>query len=88
MVLLYVITSLCFYTHLLAALIVRVQALWLLILPSTPSRRLRRWLAVGLYLAALILPYLPLLRWQAPTWLSFTYQTGHPFVPLSDILLS
>ncbi|HSN75250.1 MAG TPA: glycosyltransferase family 39 protein, partial [Anaerolineae bacterium] len=66
--LLYVITSLCFYTHLLAALIVPVQALWLLILSTAPSRRLRRWLAVGLYLAALILPYLPLLRWQAPTW--------------------
>jgi mannosyltransferase len=86
-VLLYIITSLCFYTHLLAALIVPVQALWLVILPSTPGRRLRRWLAVGLYLAALILPYLPLLRWQAPTWLSLTYQTGHPFVPLGDILL-
>jgi mannosyltransferase len=85
--LLYVITSLCFYTHLLAALIVPVQALWLLILPSAPSRPLRRWLAVGLYLAALILPYLPLLRWQAPTWLSLTYQTGHPLVPLGDILL-
>ena len=85
--LLYVITSLCFYTHLLAALIVPVQALWLLILPSAPSRPLRRWLAAGLYLAALILPYLPLLRWQAPTWLSLTYQTGHPFVPLGDILL-
>ena len=86
-VLLYVITSLCFYTHLLAALIVPVQALWLLILPAPPSRLPRRWLAVGLYLAALILPYLPLLRWQAPTWLSMTYQTGHPFVSLGDILL-
>ena len=85
--LLYVITSLCFYTHLLAALIVPVQALWLLILPWAPSRPRRRWLGVGLYLAALILPYLPLLRWQAPTWLSPTYQTGHPFVPLGDILL-
>ena len=85
--LLYVITSLCFYTHLLAALIVPVQALWLLILPWAPSRPRRRWLGVGLYLAALILPYLPLLRWQAPTWLSLTYQTGHPFVPLGDILL-
>jgi len=85
--LLYVITSLCFYAHLLAALVVPVQALWLLILPSAPSRWRRRWLAVGLYLAALILPYLPLLRWQAPTWLSLTYQTGHPFAPLGDILL-
>ncbi len=86
-VLLYGITSLCFYTHLLAALIVPVQALWLVILPSAPSRLRQRWLAAGLYLAALILPYLPLLTWQAPTWLSFTYQTGHPFVPLGDILL-
>jgi hypothetical protein len=85
-VLLYAITSLCFYTHLLAALIVPIQALWLLILPAAPSRRGRRWLAVGLYLAALILPYLPLLRWQAPIWLSPTYETGHPFVPLVDIL--
>ena len=85
--LLYIITSLCFYTHLLAALIVPVQALWLVILPSASSRPLRRWLTAGIYLIALLLPYLPLLIWQAPTWLSLTYQTGHPFVPLGDILL-
>ena len=85
--LLYVITSLCFYTHLLAALIVPVQALWLVLLPSAPSRSVRRrWLTAGAYLAVLILPYLPLLMWQAPTWLGPTYQTGHPFVPLGDIL--
>ena len=83
--LLYVITSLCFYTHLLAALIVPVQVLWLVILPAA-ARPARRWLTTGAYLAALILPYLPLLKWQAPTWLSFTYQTGHPFVPLGGIL--
>ena len=83
--LLYVFTSLCFYTHLLAVLIVPVQALWLVILPAT-ARPVRRWLTTGAYLAALILPYLPLLAWQAPTWLSFTYQTGHPFVPLGSIL--
>jgi mannosyltransferase len=85
--LLYIITSLCFYTHLLAALIVPVQALWLVILPSAPSRPPRRWLTAGIYLTALLLPYLPLLTWQAPTWLSPTHQTGHPFVPLGDILL-
>ncbi len=84
--LLYVVTSLCFYTHLLAALIVPVQALWLVILPAR-ARPARRWLAAGVYLAALLLPYLPLLTWQAPTWLSPTDQTGHPFVPLGDILL-
>jgi len=83
--LLYVLTSLCFYTHLLAALIVPVQVLWLVILPAAgqPSRR---WLAAGAYLAALILPYLPLLAWQAPAWLSSPAQTGHPFVPLGGIL--
>jgi len=38
-----------------------------------------------LYLAALVLPYLPLAWWQAKLWLSPTFQTGHPFVPLADI---
>lgn len=84
---LYAITSLCFYTHLLAALIVPVQASWLVILPAARTRPARRWSATGLYLAALMLPYLPLLRWQAPIWLSQAYQTGHAFVPLGSILL-
>jgi hypothetical protein len=45
-----------------------------------------RWLAPVLYLTTLILPYLPLAWWQLKLWLSPTFQTGHPFVPLSDIL--
>jgi mannosyltransferase len=100
--LLYVITSLGFYTHLLAALMVPVQVLWLLLLPIAPpsavaeagiakssgrSARLRRGLAVAGYLAALILPYLPLLRWQNQLWQASTYETGFAFVPLPDILL-
>lgn len=83
--LLYVLTSLCFYTHLLAALIVPVQVLWLVILLAA-GKPARRWLAAGVYLAALILPYLPLLAWQAPTWFAPTAQTGHPFVPFGGIL--
>jgi len=82
--LLYLVTTLCFYTHLLAVLVVPVQALWLLIAPSG-RRSARRWITAVIYLAALLLPYLPLLRWQAGMWLS-PFETGHPFVPLGDIL--
>jgi mannosyltransferase len=83
-VLLYLVTTLCFYTHLLVVLVVPIQVLWLLILP-TGQRPARRWMKAGIYLAALFLPYLPLLRWQAGMWLS-NFETGHPFVPLGDIL--
>ncbi len=79
---LYVLTSLAFYTHLLAALIVPVQILWLLFLPWTTPRR--RVLGVVLYLLVLGLPYVPFLRWIPPLWTS-TYQTGHPFVSLDNI---
>jgi mannosyltransferase len=82
---LYVLTSLCFYTHLLAALIVPVQALWLLLLPSGQGAGWRRLRAVG-YLAALFLPYLPLAWWQWPTIRAATFRPGQPFVPLPDIL--
>jgi hypothetical protein len=91
--LLYALTTLSIYVHFLAALVVPVQALWLLIAPLEPGAQTgparavsaaRRWLWVAVYLAALLLPYVPLLRWQAPMWLS-TFQTGHPFVPLGQI---
>lgn len=78
---LYAVTTISIYCHLLAALIVPVQTVWLLLL--TASRRRRAALA---YLALLILPYLPLAWWQAEMWLS-DFETGHPFVPLGDILL-
>ncbi len=53
--------------------------------PYTPILR-AVWLPPALYLAALILPYLPLAWWQATLWLSPTFQTGHPFVPLPEML--
>ena len=90
--LLYIVTSLSFYTHLLAALALPVQAVWLLILPTLapglepPTAPRRRWSAL-LYLALLILPYLPLMQWQLPAWLAADQQTGYPFVPLPTILL-
>jgi mannosyltransferase len=99
-VLLYVITSLAFYTHLLAALVVPIQALWLLLLPIASASgvaqtradlggqmRLRRGLAVAGYLSALLLPYLPLLMWQTRAWLGPAWETGFSFVSLPNILL-
>jgi len=90
--LLYVVTSLSFYTHLLAALALPVQVTWLLVLPSLasnlePATARRRRLVALLYLALLVLPYLPLVQWQLPAWLAADRQTGYPFVPLSTILL-
>ncbi len=144
---LYVVTSLSWYTHVLAALVVLVQATWFVIilvfearatLGKSPTQRAaeaaseksaeaapmppvtdigvrtagaqsaeaapmppvadmgvrtagaqgaRRWLAPALYLAGLILPYLPMAWWQAKLWLSPTFETGHPFVSLPDVWL-
>ena len=76
--LLYLLTSLAFYTHLLAALIVPVQALWLLILPGASRWPLpRRLWNAGFYLAALIAPYLPLLAWQSKMLRGPVWATGH-----------
>jgi mannosyltransferase len=82
--LLYAVTSCCFYVHLLAVLVVPVQVLWILVLP-VGWRPARRWLAAAAYLAALLMPYLPLLRWQVGMWQQ-AFETGHPFVPIGDIL--
>ena len=81
---LYLLTSLGAYTHLLVALIVPVQMLWLVLLPWNP-RWWRRVLATLAYLLALVLPYVPFLRWAPQMWTS-NFQTGHPFVPLDEIL--
>lgn len=83
-VVLYLLTSLGAYTHLLGALIVPVQLVWLALLPWTerPARRVAGALA---YLAFLVLPYVPLLRWAPQMWTS-GFETGHPFVPLGELL--
>jgi mannosyltransferase len=81
--LLYFVTTLCFYTHLLAVLIVPVQVLWILVLPAC-RQPARRWMTAAIYLAVLFLPYSPMLRWQVGVWRA-PFETGHPFVPLGDI---
>ena len=80
---LYALTSLAAYTHLLAALIVPIQVLWLALIPwhERPGRRIA---AAAVYLLALALPYVPFLRWAPQMWAS-TFQTGHPFVPFGEM---
>lgn len=58
-----VATSLAFYSHILAALLIPVQVL--LYLAWWPQVR-RQWVGALASLACLILPYLPLVAWQAP----------------------
>ncbi len=57
-----VTTSLAFYSHVLAALLIPVQMLLFLI--WWPRTR-QRWMGASISLACLTLPYLPLVLWQA-----------------------
>ena len=56
-------TSLAMYSHILAALLIPVEVLWFLL---HPRRHRQAWSGGLTVLALLTLPYLPLLRWQAP----------------------
>ena len=81
-------TSAAFYVHLIAALLVPAQAVIFLI--AGRETRRRGWKPWLVSMAALTLPYLPLLRWQLPL-LRAQGSTGYQFVPLgamSSSLLS
>jgi 4-amino-4-deoxy-L-arabinose transferase-like glycosyltransferase len=84
--LLYVVfASTAFYVHLIAALMIPVQALVFFFTGSEIRKaRWRPWLAS---MAALTLPYLPLIRWQLPL-LQAGGSTGYAFVPLPEMLIS
>lgn len=70
-------TSLAFYSHILAALLLPVEMLWF-VLRGWSNRPARR--GALLVLAGLTLPYLPLARWQLP-YVLMERNTGYP--PLS-----
>jgi mannosyltransferase len=78
-------TSAAFYVHLVAALLVPVQVVGFFAL----DRRVRRarWKPAAISLAALTLPYVPLLVWQVPLLLNGG-ETGYRFVSLQEMLLS
>jgi mannosyltransferase len=84
--LLYVVfTGAAVYVHFVAALMVPVQILAFFLM-KRETRRVR-WKAWLVSTGLLLLPYLPLLRWQLPLALN-PADTGYQFVPLHDMLVS
>ncbi len=81
---LYAVTSAAIYTHILAALVIPVQAAWLLLAPNIGMRR--RWGTLAAYLLALFLPYLPLVRWQAVYWQAALARSSPAPRPPGDFL--
>lgn len=80
-----IVASGLLYIHLVAALLIAVQAgIFLGQVRGLPRQRRREGVAA---LAVLIVPYLPLLVWQLPE-LSRGVATGYRFVPLHDMLYS
>ncbi|MCP4538468.1 MAG: hypothetical protein GY832_15135 [Chloroflexi bacterium] len=77
-----VVTSLAFYSHILAALLVPVQIL--LYLTWWPQAR-KRWGGALVSLACLTLPYLPLALWQAPQVFRVRETGFYPYV-LNDMI--
>lgn len=71
-------TSLAFYSHILAALLIPVQALLYFI--WCPQAR-NKWRGALISLACLTLPYLPLLAWQAPLLLQERATGFSPYTP-------
>ena len=82
-----VATSLAFYTHILAALLVPVQIL--LYFAWWPQAR-KRWIGALVSLACLTLPYLPLALWQAPQVFRARETGFHPYslIEMTKILLN
>jgi mannosyltransferase len=78
-------TSAALYVHFITAFVIPAQALMFLMIGG--ERRRSRWKPWLASMAALTIPYLPLLRWQFPL-LFETANTGYPFVPLPSMLLS
>ncbi len=78
-----VCVTLAMYYHLLAVLLIPLHLLWFLI--AFPAAR-RQWRGYGLALAALTLPYLPLLLWQWAMLRAPNQVTGFNFTPLGEML--
>ena len=80
-----VVTSILFYTHLIAVLIVPVQVLaFFLLARPTRAARWKPWLASTVLLTV---PYLPLLLWQLPLLVQ-PGETGFSFVPLHEMVFA
>jgi uncharacterized membrane protein len=82
-----VATSLAFYTHILAALLIPVQIILYFI--WWPQAR-KQWIGALVSLACLTLPYLPLALWQAPKVFRVRETGFHPYslIEMTKILLN
>jgi len=80
-------TSLAFYAHILAALLIPVQVL--LYLAWWPRSR-RQWAGTLVSLICLTLPYLPLVAWQAPLVLQARETGFYPYTldEMAEVLLN
>jgi mannosyltransferase len=77
-----VATSFCLYIHILAALVILLEIILFVVWWPRYRARLKPWL---LAIGCVTLPYIPLAIWEIPLLLS-SYETGHPFYPLHEIL--
>lgn len=75
-------TTLAFYSHILAALLIPVEFLWFWL---HPRRHPKAWKGGGGVLAMLTLPYLPLVRWQTRLLLEMR-ETGFPHYTLGQMV--
>ncbi len=74
-------TTLAFYSHLLAALLIPVEVLWFWL---HPRRQRRAWWGGSTVLALLTIPYLPMLGWIMPL-LRQQRETGYPAYSLGEM---
>jgi hypothetical protein len=73
-------TTLSYYIHILAPLMLSVYGVTGLLLYPKLRQHWRGWL---ISMGILVLPYTPLGLWQGPRLLA-GYQSGHPFYPFND----
>lgn len=78
----FVFVSVALYTHLLAILIIPLHMLWFVI--AWPTAR-RHWKGYALALAALILPWIPMLLWQWDMLRAADIVTGFQRTPLLEM---
>ncbi|MDH7484784.1 MAG: glycosyltransferase family 39 protein [Anaerolineae bacterium] len=82
----WLLTTLALYVHVLAALLIAVYVVWFLIACLVRPQARQQLVPLLLVLALLTLPYLPIARWLLRLWQRPGFQTGHPFVPLGQML--
>ncbi|NOZ29417.1 MAG: hypothetical protein GXP39_15385 [Chloroflexi bacterium] len=78
----WLLTTLCFYIHVLAVLLIPLHLLWFLT-GWTTSRH--QWRGYAIALAGLTLPYLPLVKWQYKLLTASWFNPGFPFLPLDQM---